>query len=147
MSTNGVPPGYHSLQPYLPVADVRAQLAFLQEGLGGVVTEKIELKDGTIQHAEIRVGDSIVMVGQARGQWKPMPCCIYHYVADVDHAFARAVSAGATSIVAPQDQFYGDRSGGLIDPNGNQWWLASRQLTLPPDELDRRAQLRADSHP
>jgi PhnB protein len=92
-----------------------------------------------IAHAEVRIGDSVVMLGEARDGHKPRSCMLYLYVSDADATWQRAVAAGATAGQAPQNQFYGDRSGSVIDPCGNEWWIATRIEDVPPDELRRRA--------
>jgi len=94
--------------------------------------------DGTIGHTELRIGDSVVMLGQASEQWKAMPCMLYLYVTDVDALYRRAVQAGGVSIKEPQDQFYGDRTAGVQDKNGNQWWLGMHIEDVSTEELQRR---------
>ena len=94
----------------------------------------------TVGHAEVRIGDSMVMMGEASDAWKPMPSALYLYVADVDVAYRRALAAGGTSTMEPMDQFYGDRSGGVKDPAGNIWWIATRVENLSREELERRAE-------
>jgi PhnB protein len=96
--------------------------------------------DGTIMHAEVKIGDSIVMMGEARGDCKPMPGSLYVYVNDADATYRRALQAGATSMMEPGDQFYGDRTAGVKDPSGNQWTIATHREDVPPEELRRRAE-------
>lgn len=134
-----IPDGYHTVTPYLLAADVRPLLDFLQRGLGAVEVEKMTAPDGSIRHAEVRIGDSMVMLGAAGGDYPPMPCMLYLYVEDVDALYQRALDAGATPVQPPADQFYGDRSGGVRDAAGNQWWMATHVEDVPPDELARRA--------
>ena len=83
-------------------------------------------EDGPIVHAKIRLGDTILEMGEAHGPYGPMPTGLHYYVADVDAVYERALKAGGTSISAPKDQPYGDRSAGVADPAGNSWFLATR---------------------
>lgn len=134
-----VPDGYHTLTPYLTVQDAGALLAFLTQAFDAVETLRMSGPDGAVRHAEARIGDSIVMIGQAREQWTPRPGTIYVYVPDVDATYARALAAGAVSLREPATQDYGDRSGGVQDPQGNQWWLATHVEDVSPEELERRS--------
>jgi PhnB protein len=84
------------------------------------------------------VADCVIMLGESSDQWKAMPCMLYVYVPDVDAVYRRAIDAGATSIKEPQDQFYGDRTAGVQDVCGNQWWLGTRKEDLSNEELVRR---------
>jgi PhnB protein len=95
--------------------------------------------DGSIGHAEVRIGDSMVMLGQARDEWKARPGTLYLYVPDVDATYRRALAAGGASLREPTTQVYGDRSGGVEDPVGNQWWMATHVEDVSPEEIDRRA--------
>ena len=90
-------------------------------------------------HAELRIGDSMLMLGEAQGEWKAMPATLYLYVKDVDATFARALSAGATSVRDVATQFYGDRNGTIRDAWGNIWSIATHVEDVPPDEMRRRA--------
>lgn len=125
MFNRPAPEGYHHVTPYLLVADVGEQLDFLLNALGAEEIMRQELDDGTVNHAEVKLGDSRVMMGRAQASYPPMPAMLYVYVDDVDVAFARAVKGGATAVREPQDEPYGDRAAGVADPAGNQWWLAS----------------------
>ena len=87
-------------------------------------------------HTEVTIGDSLVMIGNGRGT--AVPVMLYIYVDDCDAAYARAVAAGAESLMAPSDMFYGDRHGGVKDAFGNSWWIATHIEDVAPDELERR---------
>jgi PhnB protein len=101
----------------------------------------MSMPDGRIGHAEVRIDDSVIMIGDDREEtWKAMPSSIYLYVVDCDAVYKRALEAGATSLMEPKDQFYGDRSGGVKDPAGNHWFIATHKEDLSKDELDRRAE-------
>ena len=140
MTAKPIPDGYHTVTPYLIVPDVAAELAFLERAFGAEVTFKMQGPDGAVSHAEARVGTSMVMLGGSSDKWPPMPCMLYLYVEDVDAAYARAVEAGGESIMAPADQFYGDRNGGVRDAFGNQWWIGTHVEDLTPEEMRRRAE-------
>ena len=126
MAVKPIPEGYHSVTPYLTVKDAAGLLEFLENAFGARETEKMTGPDGKIT--------------QAQGQWQPMPCAIYLYVTDADATYARALAAGATSVMEPMDQFYGDRHGGVKDLCGNIWWIATRIEDVSKSELARRAQ-------
>jgi PhnB protein len=121
-----VPPGYHTVTPYLLVPDVDPLLDFLVAAFGASVTQKHAGPDGATNHAEVQIGDSRVMMGRAQAMWPAMPCMLYLYVDDPDTWYAQALAAGATSVREPRDEAYGDRAGGVKDAAGNQWWVARR---------------------
>jgi PhnB protein len=116
---------YRTLTPYLVVPDADAEMRFLQTAFGATETSCHRNGDGSVMHAELKVGDSLVMLGQASGQWKALPAALYLWVPDVDAAYARALEAGATSQSAPEDKPYGHRGAGVVDANGITWWIAS----------------------
>jgi uncharacterized glyoxalase superfamily protein PhnB len=91
-------------------------------------------------HAALKIGDSMVMMGEADGKWKPMPTMIYLYVKDADAAYKRAFRAGGASVMKPADQFWGDRHGGVKDRWGNQWWMSTHIENVSPAEVKRRGQ-------
>ena len=138
MSQNPVPAGYHTVTPYLVVPDLPALLAFLESVLDAVVTERLTMPDGVVAHAEVRIGDSMVMVGQGRDEWPAAPGNLYLYVPDPDGLYAKALEAGSQSLQEPHDAPYGDRMGGVRDPWGNVWWFGARRETVSPDEVARR---------
>jgi PhnB protein len=108
---------YGTVTPYLVVPDADAELAFLKAAFGGTEANCQRNPDNTVMHAEIRIGDSLVMLGQAGGPWKPRPAALYLWVEDVDATYARALQAGATSESEPEDKPYGHRNAGVIDQN------------------------------
>ena len=134
-----IPDGYHTVTPYLTVTGVANLLEFLKQAFDATVVECMKRPDGTVMHAEARIGDSIVMMGEAQGDWKPKPSNLYVYVKDVDAVYRQALRAGATSLREPANQFYGDRSGGVQDASGNQWWIATHVEDVAKDEMARRA--------
>lgn len=116
---------YRTVTPYLLVARAGAELDFLKAAFGAEEREVTRHPDGSIMHAEINIGDSLVMLGQAGGQWKPRDGSFYLWVEDVDATYRRALDAGAASESEPEDKPYGHRNAGVIDPNGLTWWIAA----------------------
>jgi PhnB protein len=116
---------YHTVTPYLVVPDADAELAFLKAAFGGTEANCQRNPNNTVMHAEIKIGDSLVMLGQAGGPWKPRPAALYLWVEDVDATYARALQAGATSESKPEDKPYGHRNAGVIDQNGVTWWIGA----------------------
>jgi PhnB protein len=138
MSVKPVPEGHHTVTAYLLVDDANAQVEFLQRAFGGRVTELHKDPNGRVMHAEVLIGDSYVMLGQAGAEWKAMPAMVHLYVPDCDSVYNAAMAAGATSVREPQTEFYGDRSGGVRDSNGNQWWIATHVEDVSAEEIERR---------
>jgi PhnB protein len=121
-----LPDGYHSVNPYIVVEGVESLIGFLSVVFGGDEHGDREVSaDGAIAHAEVRIGDSVVMLSDASAAYPARPCVHFVYVEDVDAVFEKAVNAGASPIVAPADQPWGDRVGGFHDPWANRWWVAS----------------------
>ena len=133
-----VPERYHSVTPYLVVQGVPKLLEFLKQTFNSTELERVPRPDGTISHAEVRIGDSVVMMGEANAQSKAMPTMLYVYVEDVDAVYKRALQAGAKPVRELKDEFYGDRAGGVADPVGNQWWIATHKEDVSQEELRRR---------
>lgn len=134
-----IPDGYHVVTPYLVAAGAARLIEFLKQAFDAEETERLAAPGGLIGHAEVRIADSAIMIGDARPDVPAMPTMLYLYVHDADAIYHRALAAGATSLQPPTDQFYGDRSGAVVDPAGNQWWIATRIEDLTKDELARRA--------
>jgi uncharacterized glyoxalase superfamily protein PhnB len=139
MTIKAIPEGYRTLTPYLTVADAAAEIDFLKRAFNATVRYQHARPDGTVGHAEVEIGDSRLMLGGATDQYSPRPGTIYMYVEDIDTTYRQAMSAGATSLREPTNEFYGDRSGGVLDPQGNQWWIATHVEDVSPEELERRA--------
>ena len=116
---------YRTITPYLVVGDADAELTFLQTAFGGA--EVLCHRDGNnkVTHAEVRIGDSLVMLGQATDQFKALAAALYLWIDDVDATYAQALKAGAKSESAPEDKPYGHRNAGVIDPNGVTWWIGA----------------------
>jgi uncharacterized glyoxalase superfamily protein PhnB len=135
-----VPEGFHTITPHLIVQGAPKLLDFLKQAFDAKEKYSLTGPDGAIMHAEVKIGDSMVMIGEAMGEWKAMPASIALYTDNADALYKRALEAGATPIREPADQFYGDRSGGVKDPAGNHWWIATHIEDVPPDELKKRAE-------
>lgn len=116
---------YRAVTPYLVVADADAELAFLKSAVGGAEVSCQRNSNNKVMHAEITIGDSLVMVGQASGPWKARSAAFYLWVDDVDAAYSRALVAGATSESEPEDKPYGHRNAGVVDKNDIAWWFAA----------------------
>ncbi len=142
MAVEPIPPGYHTVTPYLLVPGVPKLIGFLKNAFGAEVTEYMEMPDGTVMHAQVKIGDSFIMMGDPRGTGEPTRASLYLYVPNTDAVYQQALEAGATSVMAPADQFYGDRNAGVQDPVGNTWWIATHIEDVPPDELRKRAAAR-----
>jgi PhnB protein len=140
MAVKPIPDGYHSVTPYLLVSGAARLIDFLKQAFAAEERERVARPDGAIMHAEVKIGDSVVMMGEPMQPYTPMPASLHLYVPDMDGVYQRALKAGATSVMEPTDQFYGDRSAGVKDPFGNLWWIATHKEDVPPDELARRAQ-------
>jgi PhnB protein len=139
MAVNPVPEGYSSLTPYLLVKGVAQLIEFIEKAFGATVLERMEMPDGTVAHAEARIGDTRVMMGEASDRWPATPGGFYYYVEDCDETYRRALAAGATSLREPTTEFYGDRSSGVQDASGVQWWISTRVENLSPEELEQRS--------
>lgn len=140
MSVKPIPDGYHTVNPYLIVEGASKLIDFVKKAFEAVEVERMNNPDNSVGHAAVRMGDSVLMMSDARGQWKPMPSAIYLYVNDTDTTYKRALQAGATSLMEPADQFYRDRNAGVKDPVGNYWWIATHKEDLSSEELGKRAE-------
>ena len=129
--SGAAPKGYNTVTTYLTVRGALDVLAFVKKAFGAEITEKHMNDDGSIMHAEIKIGDTRIMLGEAAHRWNAMPSMFYVYVPDCDAAYKKALNAGARSVREPADQHYGDRSGGVKDSAGNQWWIASPIAQAP----------------
>jgi PhnB protein len=143
-----VPSGYHSVTPYLLIGGAGAAIDFYIKAFGAAEILRLTAPDGRIGHAEIRIGDSRVMLADEHPEMDflgPLSrggttVSMLIYVDDVDAVFARAIAAGATELRPLCDQFYGDRSGAVTDPWGHVWSLASRIEEITPEEIQNRFQ-------
>jgi PhnB protein len=121
MTTIKVQEGYRTATPYLGVQGAPRLIDFMKGVFGAEEVQRMPMPDGSVGHAELKVGDSVIMTGDA-GEFKPM---VLLYVPDVDATYERALAAGATSLRQPADQSYGDRNAQVKDPLGNIWFIAT----------------------
>jgi len=140
MAVNPIPEGYRTVTPYLVVRGLAQLLEFVQKAFDAQIKDCVKGPDGTVWHAAFRIGDSMMMAGEASDKWPPLPGGVYLYVPDTDAAYKKALAAGATSVMEPSNQFYGDRNGGVKDAFGNFWWIGTRIEDVSADELQRRAE-------
>jgi PhnB protein len=151
MTTQGnpIPKGYNTLTPYINVKNAEAAIKFYENAFGAKETGRIIMPDGSIGHAEIQIGDSIIMLSEENTAWGNLspfslggsPVCLCIYVKDVDAVFNRAISEGATVTGEMQvkDQFYGDRTGSLTDPFGHKWSIMTHIEDVSFKEMQKRS--------
>jgi PhnB protein len=120
-----IPEGFSTVTPYLHPLRAEPVISFLERAFGAEELDKYASPDGVIHHARVKIGDSMLEMGEAHGPHQPMPAMFYLYVPEVDAMYSRALSAGATSISEPADQPYGDRTAAVKDVFGNQWYIAT----------------------
>jgi len=143
-----IPAGHHTVAPYLAIKNAVSALEFYKKAFGAIETYKLIVPDGRLGHAEIRLGNSLIMLsdefpecgGKAPESLGGSPVSIHLYVEDVDAFVKKAVAAGARELKPVADQFYGDRSGQLQDPYGHLWWVATHKEDVAPEEMQKRVQ-------
>jgi uncharacterized glyoxalase superfamily protein PhnB len=135
---NYKPEGFHSVTPYLTVQGASRLIEFLKQAFGAEQLGVYPKPDGTIGHACMKVGNSMVELADGTDQWPPMPCALHVYVPNVDIVHEQAVKAGGISLHAPVDQVYGERSSVVRDMCGNNWYIATRTETLTEEEIVKR---------
>jgi PhnB protein len=144
MAATPIPAGYHSVTPYLIVKDAVKALDFYKRAFGATELLRLDNPDGTIAHGEFKIGDSPVMFAEAMDTYRDpkaiggSPVSFMIYVPDVDRVFAQAIAAGATAQRPVADQFYGDRTGTLVDPFGHVWSIATHMENLSQTEIEAR---------
>jgi PhnB protein len=146
MAVKPIPDGYHTATPYLIVQNASKAIDYYKKAFGATELMRMPGPGGKIVHAELKFGDSIIMLSDEApemGHRSPQtlggtPVGIMLYVNDVDTVFKQAISAGGTTQRAVQDQFYGDRSGTLVDPFGHNWTVATHKEDVPPQEMEKR---------
>jgi PhnB protein len=147
MAVQPVPDGYHTVSPYLAVEDAATAIDYYKKAFGATERVRMEAPDGKIGHAELEIGDSIVMLADPFPQASTKPphelggtsAGVFLYVEDVDAVVKRAVDAGATVTMEVADQFWGDRFGTVTDPFGHVWSVATHIEDVPPAEMAERA--------
>jgi PhnB protein len=142
-----IPEGYHSIQPYLYLRGAAEAIDFYQRAFGATVRLRMARPDGRVGHAEMQLGDSVVMLtdeAPERGIYSPQhfggsAMSLMFYVEDCDAVYRKAIAAGAKNVREPADQFYGDRIGGVEDPFGFEWWIGTHIRDVSPEELQAGA--------
>jgi uncharacterized glyoxalase superfamily protein PhnB len=132
------PTGYTTVAPWIVTSDTGALLNFITTAFDGAELARVPLEDGSIGHAEIRVGDTILMAFDRRPGWPDMPSLLRVFVDDADATMSRAVAAGARVITRPRTQAFGQRGGRVRDPFGNIWWISAVVEEVTPEEGMRR---------
>lgn len=145
MSVKPIPEGYHSITPYLGIQQAAEAIEFYKKAFNASEVMRLTMPDGNIGHAELRIGDSAIMLGTPCDQGplsnpqQAVSIGLHLYVTDVDQSFRQALDAGAQSVSEVKDQFYGDRSGTLRDPFGHLWFLATHKEDLSEEQIRQRA--------
>jgi PhnB protein len=146
MPVKPIPDGYHTATPCLIIKGAAEALEFYKKAFGAEVLLSMPAPDGTVAHAEMKIGNSIIMMGEEKPDLgyvgarpgTPTPIHLMLYVERVDEVWKRALAAGAREVRPLQNQFYGDRNGTLADPSGHVWTIATHVEDLTPEEIDRR---------
>lgn len=138
MSVRPIPEGHPRVSPYLIVRDAATVLDFMVHTFEAQELSRHLTPDGDVMHAEVRIHDSVIMVGGANEQWPPVSAALHVYVEDVDAVYRRALEAGATSVSEPTNQFYGDRSAHVTSPGGVTWFITTHVEDVSADEMQRR---------
>jgi len=147
MATKFIPPGYHSVTPSLIVRRASEAIEFYKRAFGAEELGRFEGPGGSVMHAEIKIGDSIIMIGEENEQWgtksplstNGLPVSLHIYVEDADAAFARAIEEGATVKYPLENAFWGDRYGKVADPFGHEWGIGTHIKDLSPQEMKQAA--------
>jgi uncharacterized glyoxalase superfamily protein PhnB len=138
-----IPEGFHTLTAYLLVADAEKEVEFARAAFDAQEVHISRLPDGSIMHATLKIGTSMLMLGQVSGDMKPVPSMLFMYVTGVDAVYQRAVRSGGQSVREPADQMWGDRAGAVASPNGIQWWISTHIEDVSEEDLQRRMTKRA----
>jgi PhnB protein len=136
-----VPDGYTTVTPWIIGHDTAGLLGFLKQAFDAEELGRVVGEDGKIGHAEVRIGDAVVMAFDSPDDWADTPAYLRLYVPDSEETQRRAVDAGATEVTRQTVLFFGDRVGRVRDPFGNLWWIQTRLENLDEAEMTRRAQL------
>ena len=143
MAVDAIPKGANTVTPYLIVNDARKLIQFMKRAFHAEERGVHEDANGRVMHAEMRIRESNIMIGEANPEWPARLGMVHLYVPDVDAVFQRALDAGGKEVREPRDEFYGDRSGGVEDPCGVLWWIATHVEDVSPEEMQRRQETMA----
>jgi uncharacterized glyoxalase superfamily protein PhnB len=134
------PDGYHNVTPYAVVTDANRLIDFLKTVFGGEETVRLDGPDGKVGHAEIKIGDSLVMLSDVGPENSAFPAMLHIYVDDCDATYRKALEAGSSSLREPTNEFYGDRISAVTDSLGNQFWIAAHVEDVSEEDMAHRAQ-------
>lgn len=145
-AANPVPEGCRTVTPYLIIRDAAKAIEFYKKAFGAVERFRMPMPDGKLAHAEIQIGDSVVMIADENPDWGVVspqtlngsPVSVFLYVPDVDATFQQAVAAGASEAMPVADMFWGDRYGKVVDPFGHKWDIATHVEDVAPAEMEER---------
>jgi PhnB protein len=137
-SSSYIPNGYHAVTPFVIVKGAAEFIDFMKQAFGAEEIARVNGEDGSIGHAEVRIGDAVVMLFDSKKEWPKTPAFLRLYVADVDDVCQRALKAGGTLITKLTDLPWGDRACRVRDPQGNLWWIMTRKEHLTPEEEGQR---------
>jgi PhnB protein len=135
-----VPEGYSSVTPWIASRNTAQLIEYLSQAFGAKEVARVTSPDGTIGHAEVRIGDAAVLMFDAHPEWPDTPALLRLYVPDADVAFDRAVAAGGKPVTDVTTLAFGDRVGRVADPLGNVWWIQAHVEDVPPEEMEKRMQ-------
>lgn len=138
MTVKPIPDGYHTITPYFVMKNPREFIEFLKKAFNAESVSMSVSPDSKVMHAEIRIGDSMMMMSEASENNPAVNGSIYLYVNDTDAIYKQALEAGAESLMEPADQFYGDRNAGVKDPFGITWWIGTHLENVSGDEIEKR---------
>jgi PhnB protein len=149
MPANAIPKGFHAITPHLVCRNAKKAIEFYQKAFGAQNLRTHTMPDGSIMHAELKIGDSIFMLGEEFPDWGVLSpqslgnstVVLHIYSEDVDSAFQKAVSAGCTATMPVADQFWGDRYGQILDPFGHRWSIATHKEDLSEEEIEKRGRV------
>jgi PhnB protein len=140
MPVKPIPEGYHTVTPLISLKGAVRLIDFLKAAFGAEELSRFSMPDGLVMHAALKIGDSIVMLGEAMDGCATVSESLYLYVSDADATYKAAMESGGESIEAPADRFWGDRAAAVQDFAGNKWWIATHMEDVDSEELARRVQ-------
>jgi PhnB protein len=143
MAAKPIPEGHPIVSAYLVVEGAAKLIDFMKGAFDAEELFRLPAPDGMIGHAEMRIGDSVIMLADSTGEYKPFPAMLHIYAEDCDLMYKRAVEAGGTPEREPADQFYGDRNASVRDGFGNTWFMSTHKEDVSPEEMQRRMEDRA----
>lgn len=140
MSVKPIPEGYGNVIPFLVCSGADDVIKFAEQAFGAKLSDISRGEGGAVRHATIHIRDSAIMLSEASAEYPAIPSMMYIYFENVDEVYKKAIEAGGVSLREPTNEFYGDRSCGVKDPAGNQWWFASHVEDVSSEENARRQQ-------